>query len=137
MSFAFSGTDFFPFTKSLEEDKKLLEREFARMPKVHELERRIQELELGKSELIKEITHRKEEINDLKEALAKRQVEIDGKAKEYKESLQNVDSTKVDLFNVNSLINQITRECDKILNEIELVNYFYWYIGYSFKMFTF
>ncbi len=91
------------------------------MPKAHELERKIQELELRRNELGKEVSMRGEEINDLVDAISKKQLEIEAKLKEHKETTQAVESNKVDLFNINSQINQISRECDKILNEIEWV----------------
>jgi chromosome segregation ATPase len=91
------------------------------MPKAHELERRIQELELRRSELGKEISMRNEEITDLVDCISKKQSEIEAKSKEHKETMQAVESNKVDLFNINSQINQISRECDKMFNEIECV----------------
>ena len=71
----------------LEDDKHLLDREYARMPKPHELERRIEQLKIQNTELSKEISQRQEEITDLKQTIRDKNSLLDLKRKEYKEIL--------------------------------------------------
>jgi predicted nucleic acid-binding Zn-ribbon protein len=103
----------------LEEDKNLLEREYARMPKPHELERRIDQLKQQNNELSREITQRQEEINELKRTIYDKAAEMDHKKKEYRDLLESVENHKNDYVQANLQPHQIAKEIDKISTEKE------------------
>ncbi len=103
----------------MEDDKQLLDREYSRMPKPHELERRIEQLKLQNIELAKEISQRQEEIQDLKQSINDKNLLLDLKRKEHKELLETVEMYKNDYVQVNMLPNQINKECDKLNHEVE------------------
>jgi chromosome segregation ATPase len=105
----------------LEEDKNLLEREYARMPKPHELERRIDQLTQQNKDLTREITQRKEEISDLKRLIYDKNAHLDAQRKEYKELVESVEDHKNDYVQANAQPHQIAKEIDKIITEKELV----------------
>ncbi|CAF0929077.1 unnamed protein product [Brachionus calyciflorus] len=97
----------------LEEDKQLLDREYARMPKPQELERQIEELKLQNSELSKEILQRQEEIDDIKQTIREKNMFMDQKKKEYRDLLDKVENLKDDYVKENLLPSQYMKEFDK------------------------
>jgi predicted nucleic acid-binding Zn-ribbon protein len=103
----------------LEDDKQLLDREYSRMPKTHDLERRIEQLKVQNNELSIDILQRQEEITDLKQTISDKNLQLDVKRKEYKELLETVEMHKNDYVQVNMLPNQINKECDKLTHETE------------------
>lgn len=98
-----------------------MDREYARMPKPHELERRIEQLKLQNNEFSREISQRQEEINELRQTIMEKNLQLDLKRKEYKELLENVENCKNEYVMANMEPNQIAKECDKISMEIEYV----------------
>ena len=107
---------------SLEDDKNLLKREYSRMPKPAELERRIEQLKAQNDEISREITVRQEEIKELNQTILDKTGQIETRKRELKEALDAVENFKNDYVQVNSLPMQISKECDRLLFESELVN---------------
>lgn len=101
----------------LEEDKQLLDREYARMPKPHELERQIEELKIQNSELSKEIMLRQEEINDLKQTIRDKNMLMEHKNKEYRDLLDKEENLKDEYVKENLLPNQYMKEYDRFSSE--------------------
>ncbi|RNA21673.1 coiled-coil domain-containing protein [Brachionus plicatilis] len=101
----------------LEEDKQLLDREYARMPKPHELERQIEELKLQNSDLSKEIMLRQEEINDLVQTIRDKNLLMEHRTKEYRDLLDKEESLKDEYVKENSMPNQYMKEYDKFSTE--------------------
>lgn len=97
----------------------MLDREYSRMPKPHELERRIEQLSLQNNELSREISQRHEEIKELRQTINDKNLFVDQKRREYKELLEAVENSKNDYVQVNMLPNQISKEFDKLSNEKE------------------
>jgi chromosome segregation ATPase len=96
-----------------------LEREYARMPKPHELERQIEQLKHQNKELTREIAQRQEEIIGLKKSIEVKNVEVDQKKKELNELLESVEDHKNEYVNVNLQPYQIAKEIDKLSTEKE------------------
>lgn len=96
------------------EEKKLMEREYARMPKQGEMEKKIKELQQACEEMRKEIGQRQLEGKTLKEDLetSARQVAMD--RKEYEKLTEKMESLKGDLVQVNAKPNQIAKETDRL-----------------------
>lgn len=105
--------------RGLEDDKEMLDREYARMPKPQELEREIEHLKNTNSELSREITLRKAEISDLKLTIGEKNAYYETQKREYRELLDMVEARKNDYVQVNLLPNQLMKECDKIATETE------------------
>ena len=96
-----------------------MKREYSRMPKPAELERRIEQLKSQNNEISKEITVRQEEIKELNQTIMDRNSQIEIRKKELKEVLEAVENYKNDYVQVNSLPMQISKECDRLLNDAE------------------
>lgn len=96
-----------------------MEREYARMPKPHELERQIEQLKHQNKELTREIAQRQEEIIGLKKSIEVKNVEVDQKKKELNELLESVEDHKNEYVNVNLQPYQIAKEIDKLSTEKE------------------
>lgn len=103
----------------MEEDKGILEREYARMPKPHELERRIEQLKHQNIELSREIVQRKNEVAELKKTIDEKGFEVDRKKKELNEIIESVENHKNEYVNTNMQPYQIAKEIDKISTEKE------------------
>lgn len=103
----------------LAEDKNILDREYTRMPKPHELEQRIEILTHQNMELSREINQRKEEINDLKQLIYDKNTQLESKRKEYKDLIESVENHKNDYVQANAQPHQIAKEIDKVLTEKE------------------
>lgn len=101
----------------LEEDKQLLDREYARMPKPHELERQIEQLKFQNNELSKEIMLRQEEINDLLQTIREKNLLMETKSKEYRDLLDKEENLKDQYVKENLLPNQYMKEYDKFSME--------------------
>ena len=97
----------------------LLEREYGRMPKPHELDRRIEHLRMQNGELSREIVQRQVDISELKQTIRERNLLLELKRKEFKELIEKVENSKNEYVLKNAEPNQIAKECDKIGNEIE------------------
>jgi chromosome segregation ATPase len=88
----------------------LLDREYARMPKPHELERRIEQLKLQNNEFSREISQRQEEINELKLTIMDKNQQLDLKRREYKELLENVENCYEEDF-LSSILDKLNFNC--------------------------
>lgn len=103
----------------LEEDKAILEREYARMPKPHELERHIQQLKHQNQELTQEIAQRHEEIVELRRTIELKNSDVEDKKKELNALLESVEDHKNEYVNANMQPYQIAKEIDKLSTEKE------------------
>jgi hypothetical protein len=99
--------------RCLEEDRKMVEKDYNRVPKQAETEKRIEELRVMGVELRKEISHRTQEIKSLKEDLEINIRQNQLKAKELEAAHEQIDTLKGDLVAVNSLPSQISKEADR------------------------
>ncbi|XP_030856124.1 coiled-coil domain-containing protein 146 [Strongylocentrotus purpuratus] len=108
--------------ESLQEEKRMLEREYDRLPKKEEVEKRTKELNKNVDELRQEIGQRKLEAKNLKEELAMRKRQIDLEMKELESETETQEKLKEDLVAVHSLPGQLIKEMDKMnkaKNEVE------------------
>lgn len=96
-----------------------MEREYARMPKPHELERRIAQLKHQNMELTREIAQRHEEIAELKRNIEAKAVEMEQKKKELNDQLELVETRKNEYIHANMQPHQIAKEIDKVSTEKE------------------
>ncbi|KAJ8301978.1 hypothetical protein KUTeg_020965 [Tegillarca granosa] len=108
--------------ETLQEEHKLMEKEYARMPKKSEMEKKEKQLQSDIEELKKEIAQRHIESKTLREDLeaTNRQIVLDNK--EYEKLVDELENLKGDLVQINTLPNQIAKEADKLgrqKNEIE------------------
>ncbi|XP_066489764.1 coiled-coil domain-containing protein 146 isoform X1 [Tiliqua scincoides] len=99
---------------SLLEDKKLLEKEYCRIPKASDAERRIKVLKDSCEEIRKETTHRRQEIKALKEDLSSRQKHLTRDQKDLDELFRKQEELKDDLVHLQSIPIQIGKEVEKI-----------------------
>jgi cell division protein FtsB len=103
----------------LEEDKQILDREYARMPKPHELEQQIKQLKAQNQELYVEIHQRQEEIHNIKQSVNEKNVVLEQKRKDLKELVDSIENYKSEYVLVQTLPNQISKEFDKLFVEKE------------------
>ena len=89
------------------------------MPKTYDLERRIEQLKLKNEEFLREISQRKNEVNELKLTIDEKNQIFEQEKKDFKELLENVENYKNEYVQINIMPNQICKESDKIINEIE------------------
>ncbi|XP_019623769.1 PREDICTED: coiled-coil domain-containing protein 146-like [Branchiostoma belcheri] len=99
--------------ENLHEEKRLLEREYSRMPKPGELEKKQKELEKVIEELKKEISQRQQEAKNLREDLDTQQKEITEELKELEIELEQQEKLKSELVQINTLPAQYTKEQEK------------------------
>ncbi|XP_063783058.1 coiled-coil domain-containing protein 146 isoform X4 [Pseudophryne corroboree] len=102
----------------LREEKKLLEREYERIPKVGELEKRSKLLKETSDELQKENTQRILEIKALKEDLASKEREIQREQKEVENKLQQQELKKDELVRIQYIPEQLGKDMEKIHRKI-------------------
>lgn len=108
--------------ETLTEEKKILEKEFARLPKQGETEKKIKELQAACDEIKKEIMQRQMENKSLKEDLESNNRQNIQDKKEYEKLIDEMEKLKGDLVQVNSVPNQLMKEKDKLqrqFNEID------------------
>uniref|UniRef100_A0A7M4G0C6 Coiled-coil domain containing 146 n=1 Tax=Crocodylus porosus TaxID=8502 RepID=A0A7M4G0C6_CROPO len=98
----------------LQEEKKILQREYERIPKQGETEKRIKMLKENCEELRKETTQRRAEIKALKEDVAFKQKLMLKEQKEVEELLEQEDNLKEDLVQLHVIPVQLGKEMDKI-----------------------
>ncbi|KAH0616470.1 hypothetical protein JD844_027592 [Phrynosoma platyrhinos] len=99
---------------SLLEDKKLIEKEYQRIPKASEYEKKIKFLKESCEELRKETTHRRQEIRALKEDLSVRQKHLTKDQKELEEILRKQEETKDELVRHQAIPIQLGKDMEKI-----------------------
>ncbi|XP_025048306.1 coiled-coil domain-containing protein 146 isoform X2 [Alligator sinensis] len=98
----------------LQEEKKILQREYERIPKQGETEKRIKTLKENCEELRKETTQRRAEIKALKEDVASKQKLMLKEQKEVEELLEQEDNLKEELVQLHVIPVQLGKEMDKI-----------------------
>ncbi|XP_074646441.1 coiled-coil domain-containing protein 146-like [Tubulanus polymorphus] len=99
----------------LKEEKKMVEREYSRMPKAGEVEKKIKELQASHDELRKEIAQRQIESKNLREDLDQKSRQNQLSSKELETTIEELEKLKGELVSVNTLPNQISKETDKLL----------------------
>ncbi|XP_019365009.1 PREDICTED: coiled-coil domain-containing protein 146 [Gavialis gangeticus] len=98
----------------LQEEKKILQREYERIPKQGETEKRIKMLKENCEELRKETTQRRAEIKALKEDVAFKQKLMLKEQKEVEKLLEQEDNLKEELVQLHVIPVQLGKEMDKI-----------------------
>ncbi|XP_074873192.1 coiled-coil domain-containing protein 146 [Carettochelys insculpta] len=99
---------------SLQEDKRLLQREYERIPKQGETEKKIKVLKENCEELRKETIQRKMEIKALKEDVTAKQKLMLREQKEVEELLEQQNNLKDELVHIHAIPVQLGKEMDKI-----------------------
>ncbi|XP_007436465.2 coiled-coil domain-containing protein 146-like [Python bivittatus] len=99
---------------SLLEDKKLIEKEYRRVPKASDADKKIKALRESCEELRKEATHRRQEIRVLKEDLSSRQKRLTKDHKELDELFRKEDEVKDELVRLQSVPIQLGKDMEKI-----------------------
>ncbi|XP_052779091.1 coiled-coil domain-containing protein 146-like [Mya arenaria] len=96
------------------EEKKLMEREYARMPKAGEIEKKMKELQAACDDMKKEIVQRQLETKTLREDLDNSTRQVKKDQQEYEKEQEKMENLKGELVQVNTVPNQIAKEADKI-----------------------
>ncbi|XP_072026353.1 coiled-coil domain-containing protein 146-like [Amphiura filiformis] len=108
--------------ENLQEEKKMLEREYNRLPKKEEIEKQTKELNKQIEDLRIEIGQRKLEAKNLREELGTRDRQIELENKELETFIEEQENLKDKLVQVHSLPGQLVKEMDKMnkaKNEVE------------------
>lgn len=101
----------------LREEKRLLEREYERIPKTGELEKRAKLLKETSDDLQKENTQRILEIKALKEDLALKEREIQREQTELEKMQEQQEIIKDELVQVQYIPEQIGKDIEKIIRK--------------------
>ncbi|XP_015270540.1 PREDICTED: coiled-coil domain-containing protein 146 [Gekko japonicus] len=99
---------------SLLEDKKLIEKEYQRIPKATDAEKLIKGLKESCEELRKETSQRRQEIKTLKEDLTVRQKHLTRDQKELDEILRKQEDIKDELIRLQAIPIQLGKEMEKL-----------------------
>ncbi|KAM4748551.1 coiled-coil domain-containing protein 146 [Rhinophrynus dorsalis] len=102
----------------LQEEKRLLEREYKRIPKAGEIKKRITILKENIEELQKENTQRRLEIKALKEDVEAKQKETQKQQKELEKKLEAQEVIKDELVQLHNIPLQIGKDTEKINRKI-------------------
>ncbi|KAM4678210.1 coiled-coil domain-containing protein 146 isoform 2-T2 [Discoglossus pictus] len=100
------------------EEKRLLEREYERVPKAGDLEKRTKLLKESSEEIQKENTQRKLEIKALKEDVASKERETQKEQKELEKKQEQQEILKVELVELQNIPVQLGKEMEKINRKI-------------------
>ncbi|XP_067420622.1 coiled-coil domain-containing protein 146 [Emydura macquarii macquarii] len=103
---------------SLQEDKRLLQKEYERIPKQGETEKKMKVLKENCEELRKETIQRRMEIKALKEDVTSKQRLMLREQKEVEELLEQQDNLKDELVHLHAIPVQLGKEMDKIKRKI-------------------
>ncbi|XP_071082884.1 coiled-coil domain-containing protein 146-like isoform X2 [Haliotis cracherodii] len=103
--------------ESLTEEKKIIEREYERLPKQGEIEKKIKQLQTACDEMRKEIGQSQNEAKNLREDLETNQRQLGLDNKEYEELTEKMEKLKGDLVQINTVPGQIAKEADKIARQ--------------------
>ncbi|XP_046573953.1 LOW QUALITY PROTEIN: coiled-coil domain-containing protein 146-like [Haliotis rubra] len=103
--------------ESLLEEKKIVEREYERLPKQGEIEKKIKQLQAACDEMRKEIGQSQNEAKNLREDLEANQRQLGLDNKEYEELTEKMEKLKGDLVQINTVPGQIAKEADKIARQ--------------------
>jgi len=107
--------------ETLEEERKIIEREYNRLPKQGEVEKKIKELQNGTEEMKREILQRQAEKKTLSEDLQSTSHQIATDKKEYEKLMEELEMLKSNLVQINSLPGQTAKEADKIQRQKNIV----------------
>ncbi|XP_037745136.1 coiled-coil domain-containing protein 146 isoform X2 [Chelonia mydas] len=99
---------------SLQEDKRLLQREYERIPKQGETEKKTKVLKENCEELRKETIQRRMEVKALKEDVTSKQRLMLREQKEVEELLEQQDELKDELVRLHAIPLQLGKDMDKI-----------------------
>ena len=99
---------------SLQEEKRILEREYSRLPKKEEIDKQTKELNKHIEDLRLEIGQRQLEAKNLREELSTRQRQIELERKEVEREVEQQDRLKEELVQVHSLPGQLLKDMDKM-----------------------
>ncbi|XP_038067979.1 coiled-coil domain-containing protein 146-like [Patiria miniata] len=100
--------------ESLQEEKRMLEREYSRLPKKEEIDKQTKELTKHIEELRLEIGQRQLEAKNLREELTARERQVELERKEVERELEQQEKLKEDLVQVHSLPGQLIKDMDKM-----------------------
>ncbi|OXB70072.1 UNVERIFIED_CONTAM: hypothetical protein H355_005525, partial [Colinus virginianus] len=100
--------------KCLREEKRLLEKEYERIPKQGEAEKKIKKMKEDCDELHKEVIQRKAEVSAMKEDILSKQKLMLLDKKEVEKLLEVQDSLKDELVKILGVPAQLQRETEKI-----------------------
>ncbi|XP_069141238.1 coiled-coil domain-containing protein 146-like [Argopecten irradians] len=100
--------------ETLSEEKKIMEREYSRMPKQWEIEKKLKEIQAASEDMKKEIVQRQMEAKTLREDMETTQRQCLAEQKEYDQLKSEMENLKGDLVQINTLPNQIAKEADKL-----------------------
>ncbi|CAH2275721.1 Hypothetical predicted protein [Pelobates cultripes] len=98
----------------LREEKRLLEREFERIPKATDLEKRAKMLKENSEELQKENAQRRLEIKSLREDVESKEKEIERDHKELEKKLEQEEGVKEELVDIHQIPAQLGKDMEKI-----------------------
>ncbi|XP_072211174.1 coiled-coil domain-containing protein 146 [Excalfactoria chinensis] len=100
--------------KCLQEEKRLLEKEYERIPRQGETDRTMKKMKEDCDELHKEVTQRKAEVNAVKEGILSKQELMLIDKKEVEKLLEVQDSLKDELVKILGVPVQLRKEAEKI-----------------------
>ncbi|XP_072856804.2 coiled-coil domain-containing protein 146 isoform X1 [Pogona vitticeps] len=106
---------------SLLEEKKLVEKEYHRIPKASDSDKRMKALRESCEVLRKEIGQRRQEIRALKEAMSSRQKHLTKEQKEINELLRKQEEIRDELVRVQSIPIQLGKDMEKIHRRMQEV----------------
>uniref|UniRef100_A0A8C9L4Y9 Coiled-coil domain containing 146 n=1 Tax=Pavo cristatus TaxID=9049 RepID=A0A8C9L4Y9_PAVCR len=100
--------------KCLQEEKRLLEKEYERIPKQGEADKKTKKMKEDCDELHKEVIQRKAEVNAMKEGILSKQKLMLIDKKEMEKLLEVQDSLKDELVKILGVPVQLKKEAEKI-----------------------
>ncbi|XP_040521576.1 coiled-coil domain-containing protein 146 isoform X2 [Gallus gallus] len=100
--------------KCLQEEKRLLEKEYERIPKQGEADKKMRKMKEECDELHKEVIQRKAEVNAMKEDISSKQKLMLIDKKEVEKLLEDQDSLKDELVKILGVPVQLKKEAEKI-----------------------
>lgn len=108
--------------EGLREEKMMLERDYARMPKPGEIEKQVKELQKSVEELKVEIAQRTIDCKSLKEEVENREVLVNALRKEVEDDLEEQQNLRDQLVQVHSQPAHITKQTDLLSRQLREVD---------------
>lgn len=108
--------------EGLREEKMMLERDYARMPKPGEIEKQVKELQKSVEELKVEIAQRTIDCKSLKEEVENREVQVNALRKEVEGDLEEQQNLRDQLVQVHSQPAHITKQTDLLSRQLREVD---------------
>lgn len=108
--------------EGLREEKMMLERDYARMPKPGEIEKQVKELQKSVEELKVEIAQRTIDCKSLKEEVENREVQVNALKKEVEDDLEEQQNLRDQLVQVHSQPAHITKQTDLLSRQLREVD---------------